>query len=227
MNQRAVALGIASFCVVLWGLASSAQAAGFCSTSAATEGIAPGDVTINGTSANDCYGVVAGNITGSGTFAGAPVIDGLAGWGTGWTYLDATDEASATFTGLSFTASAGSGSSGTWTLTGVDSNGASPLNFPTSLDMVVGLKAGSEYALWGFDNIVVDASDSGTFNIVFTNNGGQHPDLSHLILFARDASGGSVGSVPETQTWAMMLAGLGLVGLQLRRRKDGRHLLRA
>jgi hypothetical protein len=33
--------------------------------------------------------------------------------------------------------------------------------------------------------------------------------------------------VPETETWAMMLAGLGLVGLQLRRRNAGQHVIHA
>ena len=136
-------------------------------------------------------------------------------WGTGWTYLDSTDAASATFKGLTFTINATPGSSGTWTITGTDTNGITSLNFPTALDFVVGLKGGSEYALWAFDNVIADGSDNGTFSIVFKNNGGNNPALSHMILFGRE---GSVASIPEANTSAMLLAGLGLVGLMVRRK---------
>lgn len=37
----------------------------------------------------------------------------------------------------------------------------------------------------------------------------------------------NVSAVPETDTWAMMIAGLGLVGLRLRRRVDGSHRILA
>jgi hypothetical protein len=174
-----------------------------------------GDVTFNNLSANDCYGVVGGNITGGGRFAGAPVLNAM-DWGSGWTYLDSPGASLTTFMGLNFSVEATSGSSGTWTLTAEDINGG-PLLAPVSIDLVVGLKAGNEYALWGFDNIVVDGSDSGTFSIAFTNNGGNHPDLSHIILFARESGGGSIAAIPEADTYAMMLAGLGLVGWMARR----------
>lgn len=200
------------------GLASPAYAItavpGYCATANATEGISVGNAKINGISADDCYGVVGGNITGSGTYAGAPVLNAL-NWGTGWTYLDATDSSSATFNGLKFTVTASTGASGTWSLTGTDTNGSNSLNFPATLDLVVGLKAGSEYAVWAFDNVVIDGSDSGTFNIAFTNNGGNNPALSHMIVFGRE---GSVAAIPEANTYVMLLAGLGLVGLMVRRK---------
>jgi hypothetical protein len=191
----------------------SAQAAGYCNLGSATEGISTSNMTFNSINATDCYGVVGGNIN-SGD---AGTLNGLA-WGTGWTYLDSTDSASATFMGISFTVTETGVSSGSWTLTGTDTNGTDPLNFPTSLDFAVGLKGGSEYALWSFDNAAVDGSDSGTFSIVFTNNGGQVPALSHLIVFGREAGGGIANSVPEADTYAMLLAGLGLVGFAARRK---------
>jgi hypothetical protein len=135
-------------------------------------------------------------------------------WGDGWTYFDATDAASAAFLGMTFTVAATPGSSGSWTLAGIDANGVA---VPLTLDLVVGLKAGNEYALWGFDNVVVDGSGGGVFNVAFTNNGGTHPALSHLIVFGRD-SGGSVSAIPEPDAYAMLLAGLGLVGFAVHRK---------
>ena len=195
-------------------LATPALAAGYCSAGMATEGIAAGNVTFEGASANDCYGVVTGNINGN---DGAAFLNGL-NWGSGWTYLDATDAASAPFMGLEFSVSATPGATGSWTLTGVDTNGGAALSFPASLDFAVGLKAGNEFAVWGFDNVVVDGSDSGTFSIVFTNKGGNNPDLSHLIVFGRESGGGSISAIPEAKTYAMLLAGLGLIGFAARRK---------
>lgn len=151
--------------------------------------------------------------------AGSTEINAL-NWGTGWTFLEDTDTAGAgpVFLGLKFTLTASATTSGTWILTGIDTNGVAALNFPTGLDFVVALKGGSEYALWGFDNVVANGMDTGTFSIVFTNNGGQNPALSHMVLFGREAGGGSVSSVPEADTYAMLLAGLGLVGFAARRK---------
>jgi hypothetical protein len=201
------------------GVASQSHAAGYCNLGTATEGISTANMTFNAIAASDCYGVVAGNISGTGNGGndGPAQVNALL-WGTGWTYLDSTDASGTTFMGLKFKVTATTGSSGSWTLTGTDTNGSAPLNFPTGLDFVIGLKGGTEYALWGFDNVTVDGSDTGTFSITFTNNGGNNPALSHLIVFGREASGGSVTSVPEADTYAMLLAGLGLVGFAARRK---------
>lgn len=199
----------------LMAMAPQAYAAGYCSGGMATEGISAGNMTFNTIAADDCYGVSAGNITGGGTYDGAPVLNAM-NWGTGWTYFaDSDGGQGATYHGLSFSVTATSGSSGSWTLTGTDTNGSLSLNFPTSLDFAVGLKGGNEYALWGFDDAAVSGTDSGTFSIVFTNNGGNNPNLSHLIVFGREAS---IAAIPEPQTYAMLLAGLGLVGFAARRK---------
>lgn len=187
--------------------------AGLCSAGTATEGISTGDVKFNGMAASDCYGVVGGNITGSGTFNGVPTLNALS-WSTGWSYLDATDAPGAAFNGINFTLSATTGSSGTWTLTGVDHS--TLLNFPVTLDLAIGLKAGPEFAVWAFDDVLVDGSDSGTFNIAFKNGGGKIPDLSHMIVFGRM---GTVTPVPEANTYAMLLAGLGLITFVVRRKR--------
>lgn len=194
--------------------ATPALAAGYCSEGLATEGIAVGNVSFEGAAAADCYGVVTGNLNSG---KGAAVLNGM-NWGTGWTYLDATDAGSANFMGLKFTVTATPKVSGQWTLSAVDTNGANPLNLPASLDFVVGLKAGNEYALWGFDDIVVNGTDSGLFSIVFTNGGGNRPALSHLVVFGRESTAGTVTAVPEAKTYAMLLAGLGLIGFTVRRK---------
>jgi len=109
-------------------LAAPAWAAGYCSAGMATEGIAAANVTFEGASANDCYGVLTGNINGN---DGAAFLNGL-NWGTGWTYLvDATDAASAPFMGLQLSVSATSCATGSWTLTGIETKGGTA--FPASL----------------------------------------------------------------------------------------------
>jgi len=195
-------------------LATPALAVGYCSAGMASEDIAAGNVSFEGASANDCYGVVGGNINGN---TGAAILNEMT-WGTGWTYLDATDASSATFMGIEFAVTATPGSTGSFTLTGTDINGPEPLNLPSAFDFVVGLKGGDEYALWGFDNVMIDGADSGTFSIVFTNRGGKTPALSHMIVFGRESSGGTITAIPEADTYAMLLAGLGLVGFAARRR---------
>ena len=195
-------------------LAAPAWAAGYCSAGSATEGIAVGNITFEGANADDCYGVVGGNINGN---AGEGVLDGVT-WGSGWTYLDATDAASASFMGIDFVISATPGTAGSFTLTGTDTNGTAPLNLPAGFDFVVGLKGGNEYALWGFDDVIVTGVASGTFSIVFTNRGGNIPALSHMIVFGREAGGGTISAVPEPRTYATLLAGLGLVGFAARRK---------
>lgn len=205
-------LGVA---LVATGLtATPALAAGYCSDGLATEGIAVGNVSFEGAAAADCYGVTAGNLN---SRVGVTLLNGM-NWGTGWTYLDATDGGSADFMGLKFTVAATPSVSGSWTLTATDTNGAAALNLPASLDFAIGLKAGNEYALWGFDDIVADGTDSGVFSIVFTNAGGNRPNLSHLIVFGRESDGGTITAIPEPRTYAMLLAGLGLVGFVVRRK---------
>lgn len=197
------------------GVASQANAAGYCLGGTATGGISTGNVTLNSINSDDCYGMVSGNINNAADINGLNLT-----WGTNWAFLaDSSSGSSGTLMGLAFTVTATPGTSGSWTLTGTDTNGSSPLNFPTSLDFAVGLKASNEYALWGFDNATVNGGpNSGTFSIVFTNNGGQIPNLSHLIVFGREAGGGTVATIPEPETYAMLLAGLGLVGFAARRK---------
>jgi len=66
-----------------------------------------------------------------------------------------------------------------------------------------------------FDDQAVSASTPGTWKIDWVSNGEQVPIFSNLTLFARDIT----TPVPEPETYAMLLAGLGAMGFMARRRK--------
>lgn len=110
---------------------------------------------------------------------------------------------------LQFTFAMNSGTAGTWS---VHNSGAVTL----VLDLVFAMHAGDGGAGFLFDDQAIDAGQTldGTWRIEwFTGNAGASPDFSNLTLFARD-----VTAVPEPADYAMLLAGLGLIGLVARRR---------
>jgi len=188
-------------------------AASYCSDGN-LDGLSPADMTFNSALATNCYGVVMGNDTQS-------TINSLA-WGNDWTFLS-KDEAMrpATFMGVEFALDTAGKTGGTWTLAGTDVNGAALLNLPLEMDLVVVLKASNRYAAYFFDDAVFDGADGGTWSIAFENHGGQIPRLSHMSFYVRiDEDGGIPSAIPEAQTYAMMLAGLGLVGFMARRKKQ-------
>jgi len=184
-------------------------------------GLSKDDMTFNALAATDCYGVGAGNDS-------AAAINGLTAWqdpAGQWTLL-ASSKAEVnsgigygSLSGIDFTLSATGGTSGSWTLTAFDSNGAAYANLPAVMDFVGVLKAGTGFAAYFFDDVTVDAGNAGTWEIAFANRRGVVPDLGHLNLYTRiDASGG-IPPIPEANAYAMMLAGLGLLALAVRRRQ--------
>lgn len=208
MNQEKFnwILGVASFAAML-GMASPAQASstpislipGYCPRA----DIGVDDVTYNLSNANACYGVVGGNIN------GASDINGLGlTWGNTWAYLGDSDSSSGTYQGIQFTVTASGTTEGVWKLKGVDTNGSLPMNLPFTLDLAVALKASDRYALWYFENVTFTGIANGEWEIEFKNKGGQHPDLSHIMVFGSDAHG-IVVPVPA----AAWLLGSGLLGL--------------
>lgn len=197
-----------------------AHAGTYCGASLSNAaGLSKDDMSFNGLAASDCYGIGAINDS-------AAAINGLMAWQDpvgDWALLAKTDPDSSvgtnTLSGIDFTLSASGGTSGTWTLSAFDTNGPAYANLPLYMDFVAVLKAGNGYAAYFFDDVTVGGSNDGTWTIAFTNKGGQIPDLSHLSLYTRLGADGSIPPIPEAETYAMMLAGLGLVGLMAHRRR--------
>lgn len=116
---------------------------------------------------------------------------------------------------LDFTFDVGDGQSGTWTVTNTSASQA------VALDLVLALKAGDGAAAFLFDNQAINAGQTlnGTWRIEwFTGNNQANPDFSNLTLFGRDFDG-IAPPVPEPSEYAMLLAGLGVIGFIGRRRK--------
>jgi hypothetical protein len=61
------------------------------------------------------------------------------------------------------------------------------------------------------------APDTNLAWFFFLGNGDQSPDLKNQSFYAVALRAGDVAAVPEPQTWAMLMAGLGAVGLIARR----------
>lgn len=215
------AFPIAALALASVFVAPSAMAASYCGASPSNgDGLSKSDMTFNSMAASDCYGVSSGNDD-------AATINGLANWqdpAGQWALLAKSDAdvgggvSYGSLSGIDFTLSASAGIVGTWTLEAFDSNGPAYANLPATMDFVGLLKASNGFAAYYFDDVAVSAGNAGTWTIAFVNNGGQTPDLSHLSLYTRvDGGGGIPAAIPEAQTYAMMLAGLGLVGFMARR----------
>lgn len=142
-------------------------------------------------------------------------------FGTGWSLLSkvtgssvSSAASSATFGGVAYTfqfnENAGTEKQGTWSIS---------VDKAVTVDLVFAVHASNRAGAFLFDDQVlstVPGSNAGTWTISWLNNGGQVPDFSNLTVFARDQH---ISAVPEADTYAMLLAGLGLVGLVARRRR--------
>ena len=78
------------------------------------------------------------------------------------------------------------------------------------------VKASNEFVLYK----LAAPANSGTWNTFnITNKKGVAHGLSHLAFLGSDGFDPGGGVVPEPATWAMLLAGFGLVGFAARRRR--------
>lgn len=185
-----------------WGSASAASCTGVNVGTSQTS-----DVTFASISSTACdvenYNAQSGS--GGDTSGFDPVP-----FGTGWTLLGKLPPASGSNTlgGVNFTwGFTGSGDGpGTWTLMA---------NQNVTLDLVFAMHAGGYTGSFFFDNLSLSAGNAGTWDINWLNHGGQTPDYSNLTLFARDIT----NPVPEPETYALMLAGIGMMGFMARRRR--------
>ena len=164
------------------------------------------DVTFAGLASSAC--VIASNNAQSGASGDTSGFDGT--FGTGWSLLGKLPPTSGTSTlnGVNFTwGFTGSGTGpGTWTLT-ADQN--------VTLDLVFAMHASNNTGSFLFDGLSLVAGQTGTWQIEWVNNGDQNPAYSNLTLFARDIT----TAVPEPETYALMLAGIGMMGFMAKRRR--------
>lgn len=196
--------------------AAPVSAASYCGAGLTNgDGLSKSDMTFNAIAATDCYGVVVANDS-------AASINGLVNWQQApeqWSLLAKSDGVNTSLlSGIQFTLATTPGIPGTWTLSAADTNGVDYANLPATMDFVGVLKGSNRYAAYFFNDVLVGGDNSGTWEIAFVNNGGNFPDLSHLSLYTRvNELGGIPTAIPEAQSYAMMLAGLGLVGFVARR----------
>jgi hypothetical protein len=179
-------------------------------------GLDESDVTFRAANSDNCYGVVSGNIGVGGAPSGWTVNTLNGGlFGGGWEAFVKDDGGPGTlnnYLGVNWTLNAPQTTSGNWTLSLQD---PAPANLPLTVDMLVVLKAGSNWAsyLFNAETFVLAGSNPGTFAISFQNKGGQIPALSGMSLFFRQAT----TQVPEPAT--LTILGLGLLAASFASRR--------
>lgn len=154
-----------------------------------------GDTSFAGVAASACVGARPNNINGA-----TAETDFLATtFGGNWTFVGSTDS-----TGFGpFSSNPSGATSGT-------------LNFDSAVSgrIVIGLKAANQHSFYYFDLAApVTSLSFDTTAGIATNVRGKAQNLSHAILYA-----GSPLPVPEPASWALLAAGLGVIGAIARRR---------
>ena len=198
--------------------------------------LAVGNVTVGGSAAANCWGVVTKNNWPDQTnpfgndSAGTINLNGLFG-SDDWSLVvrDPSDSGSP---------SPGSFGGVTWTLTG-NGNGTWSLEASDSppgqieVDFIAVLKGSDSWAGWFFDDFTfsVPSTTDGLWTIAWNNNGGQTAGFSHMSLYMREArfspppsnpacaEQACSSTVPEPGTLALIAFGAWGIGALRGRRK--------
>ncbi|UUX96330.1 PEP-CTERM sorting domain-containing protein [Aquabacterium sp. J223] len=158
------------------------------------------ETTWTALAASDCRGSFSGNINGS-----AGELTYLASqWGSTWSFLGKSDDAG---TFGPFTGNPTVGTNGTLTF-----------DTPITGTFVIALKSSNDYSYYLFN--ALSPVSSLTFDDTLGVTAGAGPQvnpkaLSHANLYVAAAP------IPEPETYALMLAGLGVLGFVSRRRRQG------
>lgn len=189
----------------------AAAGPGYCGAAAATGGVSIDDVSFNGLQANDCYGMVKGNLSYNALMDFANNEPAL--WGAGWNHLlkDESNGGVGSIGTIDFALDANLGATNSgWTLLASDSNGAAEPNLPLVFDMMVVLKGGNQLAFWFFDDAAISDINNGLWQSEFRNNKGKLLALSHMELLFRDVRYSSVPAPAAALLGVLALLGLGL-----------------
>ena len=156
------------------------------------------DTSWTALAATSCAGSFVGNINGS-----AGELADLATYFSGtWVYEGKSDD----------------GGNGPFTGNPTSTSGTLTFDDPISGAFVIGLKAANNYSYYLFDAgaSLISSLTFDTTAGVATNQNGIAQDLSHAALYTGE---NLVPGIPEPETYALMLAGLGAVTWVARRRR--------
>lgn len=160
--------------------------------------VACGDsfATVSNAGYLDCRGPIGGNVNGSPSEAAYLTSQ----WGNTWTWQGKSDDAGFGPFAADY-----------------DNQTLGTLTFDSAVKglFVLAIKGAPNYSYYEFDGGVAGITSLQFDTLGITKgNGNPGPGLSHFGLYT------AMAPVPEPESYALMLAGLGVVGFMVRRRKQ-------